>query len=162
MGPILAFTYKWIAKKYGNDLPLTAKFSIGLLAVSLSFLSLVLGGLFIDHNYQISVFWAVIAIGLYTVGEMLISALGFSVIAKLAPKRMYGITMGTWLFGCSVGSLISGSVADIANIPEKITDPHTILAIYNSAFTKIGLGGLVFTALVVIVSPYIKRMADWK
>lgn len=162
LGPILTMAYKWIAKTYGSDLPLTAKFSIGLLAVSLSFLSLVLGDLFADSHYKIAAIWPVLAICLYTLGEMLVSALGFSVISKLVPKKMYGVTMGTWLFGCSVGSLLSGRVAALANIPEGMTDPHTIMTIYNRAFTKIGLTSLAFTALVIIVSPYIKRMADWK
>ncbi|MCL5260390.1 MAG: oligopeptide:H+ symporter [Gammaproteobacteria bacterium] len=160
LGPMLAFTYKEIAAKYGKDLSVTIKFGIGLLMVSSCFFSLVFGAWFAGENAQVSSIWIIISFGVYTLGEMLISALGVAMVASLVPKRMYGITMGAWFYGCSLAALLSGKFAGLANIPDAITNAHTILTIYTGAFLKIGICGLIATAIVFAIGPYIKRMGN--
>lgn len=160
LGPILAWAYKSIAARYGKDLAITVKFGLGLLAVSASFFTLVLGIWFANANAQVASFWIILCIFLYTLGEMLVSALGVAMVAHLVPKRMYGVTMGAWFFGCSLAALASGWFASLASVPASLTDLHAVLAIYSAAFTKISLGGLVITALVFLVGPTIKRMGN--
>jgi dipeptide/tripeptide permease len=81
-------------------------------------------------------------------------------VAHLVPKRMYGVTMGAWFFGCSLAALASGWFASLASIPDTLKDSHAILAIYSTAFTKISVGGLIITVLVFLVGPTIKRMGN--
>lgn len=160
LGPILAFSYQLIAKKFGRDIFVVTKFGMGLLFISLCFFVLVLSCFFADSNFHVSSLWMVLTFCLYTLGEMLISALGVAMITKFIPKRMYGVTMGTWFFGSALAALSSGWFASLASIPNALTDPQSILKIYSVAFTKIGVIGLVFTSLVFLARPYIKKIAD--
>jgi POT family proton-dependent oligopeptide transporter len=159
LGPILAWTYTKLGKK-NKDLPVTVKFPIGLLVTTLMFFTLVASSYFTNANYQVSAGWAVAAYFFYTLGEMLVSALGVAMVTHIAPKRMYGIMMGTWfVVGMALSSALSGVFASRASIPDTLHDPAAILAIYNHAFLEIGIAALVVTSLAFAIGPYVKRIA---
>jgi len=159
LSPILASLYHYLGKR-GKDFAVTTKFSIGLLIISLSFLSMVLGCHFPDAQYKIGLYWIVIAFCLYSLAELLISALGVAMVTHIAPKRMYGVMMGAWfLIGMGLAGSSSGMFASLASVPKSIIDPATILHIYSKAFLEFGLAGLVVTVIVALICPYIKRIA---
>lgn len=160
LGPILAFIYRKIAVKYGKNFSIMMKFALGLLVVSISFLILVLGILVTESNTLVSSLWVIIAFCFYTLGEMLVTAIGIVVVKDLVPEKMYGIAVGTWFFGCALAALLSGWLAGFAGVADTMNDVHAILSVYQSAFIKIGLGGLVVTVIVFLVSPYIKKMIE--
>lgn len=160
LSPILASIYHYLGKR-GKDFAVTTKFSIGLLIISLSFLSMVLGCHFPDAQYKIGLYWIVIAFCLYSLAELLISALGVAMVTHIAPKRMYGVMMGAWfLIGMGLAGSSSGVFASLASVPKSITDPVVILHIYSKAFLEFGLAGLGVTVIVALICPYIKRIAQ--
>jgi POT family proton-dependent oligopeptide transporter len=159
LSPILSTIYKYLGK-HGKDLAVTTKFPLGLLIISLSFLSLKLSTLFANPNSQVSPIWIVLFFILYSLGELLVAALGVAMVARIAPKRMYGVMMGSWfLLALALGSSISSLLAGLSSVPKTLHDPYIILNIYGTAFLKIGLLGLGFTIIAFIAAPYIKRMA---
>lgn len=159
LGPVLVAIYNYFAKK-GYDFHITLKFSLGLLFASLTFFALSLCGLFANIVGQVSIWWTVLVFFLITLGEMLISALGVAMVTQIAPKRMYGVMMGTWfLVSLSLSAAMSGLLAGFASIPDTIQDSSIILGLYKIAFLKFGIVSLIFTAISFIVSPYLKRIA---
>lgn len=160
LSPFLAWFYNSL-RRNNSGIPITIKFSFGLLFASLSFFCLVISSFFANSVGQVSPFWIALAFAIYTLGELLVAALGVAMVTHIAPKRMYGVMMGSWfLAGMSLSSILSGLIAGIANVPAAVHDPFTILHIYKVAFFKMGLGGLAFTALSFIVGPFIKRLAE--
>lgn len=159
-GPILAAIYNALAQRK-KDLPVTTKFSAGLLVATITFFFLALSGFFPSDNAKVSLIWMILAYGIfYTLGEMLISALSFAMITKIAPKRMYGVMLGSWfLIACSLSASLSGLFAGITNVPDSVHDPLAILHIYTFGFFKIGLAALVCTVIAFIAAPHIKRIA---
>jgi proton-dependent oligopeptide transporter, POT family len=158
LGPILAMVYNSLGKK-GKDLAITTKFPLGLFITSLCFFTLVASTYFVNANAQTSSLWVILAYFFYTLGEMLVSALGVAMVTHIAPKRMYGVMMGTWFVSTSLAAALSGVFAGIANIPETLHDPFAILQIYSNAFLKIGVASLICTAIAFAAGPYIKRIA---
>ena len=120
-----------------------------------------MGTYFANNLFQVSSWWLILAIGLYSLGELLTSALGVAMVTHIAPKRMYGVMMGTWfLIAMGLSSSVASLFAGLANVPEALlSNPAAILHIYNIAFIKIGIGGIVVSLLAFAVSPYIKRIA---
>ena len=162
LGPVLASFYTYLNNR-GGDWPITIKFPLGLLITSGCFWALVLGAYFANNASLIAPGWMVLAYFLYTLGEMLVSALGVAMVTHIAPKRMYGVMMGTWfVVGMSLASALSGVFAGIANVPETVQDPAAILHIYSMAFTKIGVASTILALLCFVVGPYIKRMSEVK
>lgn len=159
LSPVLAGLYNYL-KKRNMDLAITSKFALGILIISLCFFILKLSTLFVSVDETVSPLWIVLAFFLFSLGELLVSALGFAMIAQIAPKRMYGVMMGTWfLIAATLGASVSGLLAGLANVPKAIHESHAILTIYGKAFFHIGLIGLGLTIIIFLVSPHIKRMA---
>lgn len=158
--PLLVMLYNRLAKR-NKDIPINTKFALGIFVTSLCFLTLCVSTYYHDSNWQVSSVWVVLAVMLYSLGELLVSALGVAMVTKIAPKRMYGVMMGAWfLIANSLASAISSSVASLADVPDTLTDGQVILSIYNTAFLKIGLVGVAFAIAVYFIGPYIKKMSS--
>ena len=102
------FAWLWVALK-NHEPASTAKFSLGLIFVGLSFAILVPvagGGL-------VSPWWLTITYLLQTIGELCLSPVGLSVMTKLAPARITGLMMGVWFLSMSVGDYIGGRLASV-------------------------------------------------
>ncbi len=159
LSPLLVFIYNRLGK-HNKDLAITTKFAYGLLMISLCFIVLKISTLFPDIKGQISGLWMIFAIMLFALGELLISALGVAMVARIAPKRMYGVMMGAWfLISTALGSAIASQVASLSAIPKTMTDPLHIIHIYGHVFLMLGMTGIVVTIITFIVGPYIKKIA---
>lgn len=158
--PILAYLYNKLESKK-KDLTVVAKISLGLLTGSLCFFCLVIGGYyFANPVFKISSFWVVLFFILYTISDLLIGALGVAMVTRLAPKRLYGVMMGAWfLIGNALAAYVSGVFAGLSEVPASVTDPHAVLEIYNLAFTKIGMVGIILSVVIFAINPHIKRIA---
>jgi proton-dependent oligopeptide transporter, POT family len=160
LGPILVSLYNFLHKK-GKVFPVTSKFSLGLLMISLSFFFLRISIYFANDVHKVSFIWIVLVFGFYSLGELLVSALGVAMVARIAPRGMYGVMMGAWfLLATSIGSMLGGKVANIAAIPKGLTDPIALLDIYGQTFLKIGVVGLLISLLAFLAAPHIKRIAN--
>jgi proton-dependent oligopeptide transporter, POT family len=160
LGPILAYIYGHLAK-LGKDWSVITKLTVGLLGGSLGFFVMAAGKYFGNDVAQISSWFIVGMFFLYTIGDLMNSALGVAMVTHIAPKRMYGVMMGTWfLVGNSLAAALSGLFAGLANVPEGVKDPHVILNIYTSAFWKLGIGGVAVSLIAFMINPYIKRIIN--
>lgn len=159
-GPALVALYNFFHKN-GKTFPVTTKFSLGLLLISLSFFFLRLSIYFANDVHKISFIWIVLVFGFYSLGELLVSALGVAMVARIAPKNLFGVMMGAWfLLATSIGSMLGGKAANLAAIPKGLTDPVALLHIYGETFLKIGIIGLIISLIAFLVAPYIRRIAD--
>ena len=161
LSPILAAMYNKL-EKHKKGLPVTTKFPLGLLIISLCFFLLAMSTHFASANGgQVSGLWVIGAILLYSLSELLIAALGLAMITRIAPKRLYGVMMGVWfLIGSAMAANFSGYVAQWAAVPENLqSELSACLNIYGNAFLKMGLFGLVMAVIGFSVSPFLKKAA---
>lgn len=159
MSPILAILYQYLAAK-NKDLSMPTKFALGTFLAGCGFLVLPLAGQFANQYGLISSNWLVLSYFLQSLGELLISALGLSLVARYIPQRLMGFTMGLWFLGSSIGSRIAGSVAAMANVPKEIIDPLQSLPIYNQLFLKIGIVAIIMAFLMTLFIPKLKKLAE--
>lgn len=87
-----------------------AKFALGLLFLSLSFLLMVPAAQLTVAG-KVSPLWLVGLFLLQTIGELLLSPVGLSMMTKLAPARMVGLMMGIWFLGDALGNKLAGVLA---------------------------------------------------
>ncbi len=90
--------------------PSTAtKIAFGLLISGLS--ALVMVGATIASNNggeKASTWWLICSYGVITLGELLLSPMGLSVVSKLSPVRITSLMMGGWFLSTSIGNKLSG------------------------------------------------------
>ncbi len=59
---------------------------------------------------KISVIWLILLYLLHTWGELCLSPIGLSLVAKLAPKRFASLLMGVWFLGNAAGYALTGTL----------------------------------------------------
>ena len=68
------------------------------------------GAVYASNNggEKASVIWLITSYGVITVGELLLSPMGLSLVSKLSPVRITSLMMGGWFLSTSIGNKLSG------------------------------------------------------
>jgi POT family proton-dependent oligopeptide transporter len=61
------------------------------------------------HSYlfRVSPFWLILAYAVVTLGELMLSPMGLSLVSKVAPIRMRGLLMGGWFVATAIGNKLT-------------------------------------------------------
>jgi dipeptide/tripeptide permease len=78
-----------------------------------------------DGASKVSVLWIVLFYVVITVGELLLSPMGLSLVTKLSPKRFVGLMLGGWFVSTAVGNKLSGFISGL----EPTTKMFVVLSI---------------------------------
>ena len=118
------------------------KIAFGLLISALSvfilFAAVKIGA---NGTEKVSVWWLVANYGVITIGELLLSPMGLSVVSKLSPTNITALMMGGWFLSTSIGNKLSGVLASLWDTYEDKTD-----------FFWINFGLLMFATLLMFAS----------
>ncbi len=157
MAPILAKLYKKLAEK-GINIRLTTKFTIGLVFTASAFLILVPAKMFADPNGIVSSNWIVSAYILVTLGEILIAAIGLSMISQLIPEKFMGLATGIWFLSTAISGITGGIIASLTS-PVGIENMSNIQIMnnYSHTFLQVGLGTLGVAVVMFILKFFLDR-----
>lgn len=157
LSPILAIIYVR-SEHRGAPISIPAKFAYGMLVCGLAYLLLAVSCFLHDANGQISMFWLFLAYGLYSLGELLISAIGLSMVSKLMPLQLGGFAQAMWFVTCALGQKIGGMLAGFGSVDESATTSNfDILHGYQLLFVAIGVAATVIALLIFI---FVKKLAS--
>ncbi len=157
--PILAWMYSHFGDK-GSDLSMPAKFAVGMALCAVSFLVLGVSEKFANAQGIVSAWWLVASYLFQSLGELLISGLGLSMISKLVPQRLIGFLMGAWFLTSAISAVTGSWVATFTAVPKDVTDPLLTLPIYADVFTKIGICTAVLTVIMFVTVPVLNRLIN--
>jgi len=156
LSPVLAVVYTR-AGRSGRDLSIAGKFALGFTAVAVGFFTYGVAGQFAVNGLTSS--WIMIAgYGLYSLGELLVSGLGLAMVARYVPARMGGFMMGAYFVAVGISQYLGGVVANLASVPQGMTDPLQTLPIYTSLFNKLGIAAVICTLIALAVLPLMRRL----
>ena len=111
--PLIVAFFTWLRRR--NKEPSTAtKIAFGLFISALSALVMV-AAVYASNNgtEKASVLWLIVSYGVITVGELLLSPMGLSIVSKLSPVRITSLMMGGWFVSTSIGNKLSGVLATL-------------------------------------------------
>ncbi|HRD57192.1 MAG TPA: peptide MFS transporter [Ferruginibacter sp.] len=109
--PLVVAFFAFLRRR--NAEPSTAtKIAFGLLITSLSVLVMI-GAAYTSNSgaEKASVWWLIMSYGVVTIGELLLSPMGLSLVSKLSPVRITSLMMGGWFLSTSIGNKLSGVLA---------------------------------------------------
>ncbi|MEO7065373.1 MAG: oligopeptide:H+ symporter [Rhodanobacter sp.] len=155
-GPLLASLFSHLRRRGWNiDIPL--QFSISLLLMGLGFLALPLGISQANDVGRSAFVWLFGSYVLQSIGELLISPIGYAMIGKLAPRKYQGIMMGSWMMVTGLASLFagdfSGMVPEPAGHSALITNPD-----YAALFGELGWGSVIVGLALVALIPFLRKL----
>ena len=145
------FAWLWIALRH-REPSSPAKFSIGLIFVSLSFAILVPAARINESGVLVSSWWLIGTYFLQTLGELSLSPVGLSAMTKLAPERIAGLMMGVWFLSISIGDYLAGRAASLY---EKLTVP----ALFGQVALYTFIAAVV---LALMIKPTVRLMGGVK
>ena len=109
--PLIVAFFTWLRRK-GKEPSTPTKIAFGLLISALSVLVMV-AAVKVGNNgaEKVSVWWLMASYGVITIGELLLSPMGMSLVSKLSPVRITSLMMGGWFLSTSIGNKLSGILA---------------------------------------------------
>ena len=111
----------------------TAKIAVGVAATGLAYLPLVVAAL-LGSGSLVSPGWLVGCLTLLSVGELLVGALGPSLVLRLAPSARSGRWLGAWYGATALGFWLAGRLGGLWD-----SVPH---ALFFAGMVVLALGGL--------------------
>lgn len=152
----LAWLYQRMAGTRHGDFTMAVKYTAGLYLLAIGFFLYGASGL-AARGGVVSPWWLVAGYGAQSLGELLMSALGFSMVSQLVPERARGITMGAWFLGMGVGLYAGGAIAALASVPAGVTQATASLPLYMHVFLWLGAGALVCALIATALVPLLDR-----
>jgi POT family proton-dependent oligopeptide transporter len=98
--------------RIGKNPSIPVKMGLGMMFLGLGFV-IMLGAVneFNTTGAKAGMMWIVAAYFLQTIGELMLSPIGLSMITKLAPERMVSMFMGLWFLPTFLAHLMGGFIA---------------------------------------------------
>lgn len=107
----IPFSYLWLwMQKKGVEPISTVKQALGLALIALGYLIIALQVKDLGTAGKLGVIWLIVLYLLHTWGELCLSPIGLSLVAKLAPKRFGSLLMGVWFLGNAAGYALTGTL----------------------------------------------------
>ena len=137
LAPVVAAAWLALARR-GRNIPLPAKFAIGLLLLAVGFLVMAGAAVLVASGNKVLPTWLIATYLFHSLGELCISPVGLSSVTKLAPQRLVGQMMGLWFLATSLGNLIAGLAAGRLTSEDPAQMPKLFLVMVGAA-TLVGL-----------------------
>jgi POT family proton-dependent oligopeptide transporter len=103
--PLITF-WGWLAKK-GKEPSTPTKMAVGMFLTALSFYVMAIAGWAGGDTGRVSPWWLISAYGIVSLGELMLSPMGLSLVSKVAPARMRGLMMGGWFVATAIGNKLT-------------------------------------------------------
>ncbi len=143
LGPFFSAMWIRLANK-GKNPSTPIKMGLGMIALGLGFFFMVGAvlqrGANADPTVKASLLWLLATYFFHTIGELLLSPIGLSMVTKLAPIRMASLFMGVWFLSSFVANLLAGLTVEFV---EKL-GPLTVFMII-----AVFVGALGFVVLFI-------------
>lgn len=102
----LVWFWGWL-KKRGMETSTPAKMAFGMMLTGVSFLILYAAAKVGGDTGKVSPWWLISAYAVISLGELLLSPMGLSLVSKVAPTRMRGFLMGGWFVATAIGNKLT-------------------------------------------------------
>ena len=152
LAPLFAGLWQMLGRR-GLEPSAPAKFGIALTQLGLGFLIFVWGAESVGPAAMTPVIFLFLIYLLHTTGELCLSPVGLSAMARLAPLHLASFVMGAWFYMTAVGNFVAGKIGEATGGESGEMSKDLVLDIYS----KIGWVAIGISVLVLAVSPFVKR-----
>jgi POT family proton-dependent oligopeptide transporter len=155
-GPLMSVLLTRLRKRGWNvDVPL--QFALAVLLMGLGFLALPAGIVLARNTGMVDFSWLFLSYVLQSVGELLISPVGYAMVGRLAPPRYQGVMMGSFMLITGLASLFAGDFSGMAPEGQGRSALETNGA-YFSLFGYLGLGSVAVGFVMAMLIPFLRKL----
>ncbi|MED7787904.1 hypothetical protein [Francisella sp. 19X1-34] len=156
LSPILAIFYKNSIK----HLSIPYKYSIGTVIAGVAPLSLYLVIKLTQVDGFVNGNWMFVYFFFGALAELLVAALGFSLIAIYFRKEIVTLGMGFFMLAVALGGALSGKLGQLVAMPDGKINPVVSLSTYESYFLWLGVITIILGVLYAVVAKIVTTIAS--
>jgi len=154
LAPVISALWVRLAQTKRGDLPIPIKMAVGMILLGLGYVVLLFAVMQTgsdEHNLQVKahVMFIVITYLMHTLGELLLSPVGLSLVSRIAPVKLASLLMGVWLASTGVANILAGQ---LASFTESLG--------YFEVFGLIGLLAVVLGLVLLLISNKLVKMME--
>jgi len=117
LAPLFALLWsRWDSSRF--RISVVVKQGLGMILLGLGFVVMAVANQHATAIGLVSPLWLVVVYFLHTVGELMLSPIGLSMVTKLAPVRIAALMMGLWFGAMAVASYLAGTLEAILKHSE--------------------------------------------
>ncbi len=158
-GPILALVFQRL-RRNGINVNIPIQFAVALIFISLAMFALKFGIVFADAKGYVPLVWPAACYALLTLGELFISPIGYAMVGQLAPTKLRGIMMGTWLMLTGISATVSSLLSKRMLGHHTVTSPVVTNPTYSSTFTELAWAAIAMGLILFLIAPFLKRLIE--
>jgi dipeptide/tripeptide permease len=114
--PLLVGFWAWMVRT-GREVSVARKLFFGMCMTTVSLLFMSIAGMLSEDGVErVSWLWLGGFYLLVTIGELCLSPMGLSLVTRLTPPRLVGLTMGGWFLATAFGNNLSGFLGGIQGL----------------------------------------------
>lgn len=156
-GPLLSMVFAAMRKR-GVQINIPTQFALALLFIGLAFILLPISIYYADSLGLANPIWIVLSFILQSIGELLISPIGYAMIGALAPTSLQGVMMGMWMLNTGVGATLSSYSSNLMMSNQTSTSPLITNSSYSHGFLILGLFAMGSAFILFILVPKLKEL----
>jgi proton-dependent oligopeptide transporter, POT family len=155
-GPLMSALFTRLRAR-GTKIDVPKQFAASLVLMGVGFLALPIGISFADEKGLSGFSWLFLSYVLQSIGELLISPVGYAMIGKLAPRQYQGVMMGAWMLVTGLASVFAGDFSSMVPEPSE-GSAITTNPVYSKLFIELGCGSVVVGVLLVFLIPVLRKL----
>jgi POT family proton-dependent oligopeptide transporter len=156
-GPTLAYTFQAMRKR-GININIPVQFAIALFLIGIGYVVLPMGIRLADPQGYTAFHWIVMTFLFQSLGELFISPIGYAMVGQLAPERLQGLMMGTWLMISGVASTLSGKFSEMGLGNTSLPNPLATNASFSHAFMTLGIMSIAGSLVLFCLVPFLVKL----
>ncbi|TAL66274.1 MAG: MFS transporter [Legionella sp.] len=160
-GPLLGIIMNRMRQK-GTQVNIPTQFALALLFIGVAFAILPIGIAWASAEGMVNPSWILISYILQSIGELLISPIGYAMIGYLAPAPLQGIMMGMWMLNTGVGATLSSYSSNWMIMGKDSMSPLVTNAGYSHVFLMLGLFAIAASILLFMLVPKLRALMQEK
>jgi proton-dependent oligopeptide transporter, POT family len=141
-GGLMGKLWLYFGKK-GKAISDIDKFNFGFIILTLYFIILYIATQIGNNDSKVSAFFMVIGFMLLSLSELSLSAIGLSLMTKIAPTGFVSLYMGIWLVTLGIGGKIAGFLSRSIIITDNIATSKISMASGLREFILLSVVGII-------------------
>jgi POT family proton-dependent oligopeptide transporter len=160
-GPLLSVIFTRL-RNNGVKLTIPMQFSFALILMGAA-LAILPAGIHYANPLGLTNFnWILVSFILQSLGELFISPIGYAMVGQLAPLRLQGLMMGTWMMITGVAATLSAYFSKMALGTTVTTDPLITNASFSHTFGLLGWTSILIGVGLMVAVPLVLRLTQEK
>lgn len=156
-GSLIAYIWEWLGEHHKAPFA-PMKFVIGFAFLAAAFGSLSYGVENLGSpDAKLHMGWIALFYVIYTIGELCVMPVGFSLVTKLTPHDTRGFFMGLWMVGIAYAEQVAAKLAQLTSLDEGIeSGKESSIQAFGDFFSQSALW-ILYAAMTLLVASFILR-----